>query len=685
MRNHFAFLKPKSSGWVLGLGVLGLSALPLQAEEMDAGDMIDIPLEQLMQMDATVNTVSKQNDTVANSPAAIFVISAEDIRRAGATSIPEALAMAPGIQVGRIGSNEWGVSSRGLGGRFARYLLVLVDGRSVYTSFFSGVNWDEQNLLLDDIERIEVVRGPGGSIWGANAVNGVVNIITKTANNTQGTETVAEVGDVLEKYFAYARHGGELGNGYFRFSAGARGHGEMEAKNLSIEDRKWRDRRVSFNYHQGDEGRSFTLDAQYANIRSNTLWPEYLLQPPYQQVIDPDEENSNYHIQGLWKNSASDTQHLTLRMSHDKSDRQSGALDWRSQNVDIDLEYASSPMDRHSVIMGMNVRTSKSVFYPKRAFSVDISPAVETTTRYSIFIQDQIQLSEKLQTIVGGRLDAYSNVGRAFQPTARLVFNLDDKNVLWSSVTRAESVPSRITTNRSLTEITTLPPTTESLNLPTVIRLENRETLRNAKLTSYEAGFRTSVIENIEVDFTLFHHEYTDLLAVGDDLDTDVYLFDAEPRVEVTLPFITQNNPVTLDGAELSLRWQPREDVYAQYSGSYFSDDDTNIQGALSESSFGVANSVPEHQHSLRIFWDINSKISFDVWYRYLAKYPNTTIDRQSNMDLRIEWKVNPKLRLSLSGKNLLDEETVQYTREVFYIDDFVVPTYWVARVQASF
>lgn len=685
MRNHFAFLKPKSSAWVLGLGVLGLSALPLQAEEMDAGDMIDIPLEQLMQMDATVNTVSKQNDTLANSPAAIFVISAEDIRRAGATSIPEALAMAPGIQVGRIGSNEWGVSSRGLGGRFARYLLVLVDGRSVYTSFFSGVNWDEQNLLLEDIERIEVIRGPGGSIWGANAVNGVVNIITKTANKSQGTEAVAEAGDVLEKYYAYARHGGELGNGHFRFSAGVRGHGEMEAKNLPIEDRKWRDRRIAFNYHQGDEDRSFTLDAQYANIRSNTLWSESSLQPPYQQIIDPDEENSNYHIQGLWKNSASDTQHLTLRMSHDKSDRKSDALDWRSQNVDIDLEYASSPRDMHNVIMGMNVRASKSVFYPRQAFSVDISPPVETTTRYSIFLQDQIQLNEKLQTILGGRLDAYSDVGRAFQPTARVVFNVDDKNVLWSSITRAESVPSRITTSRSLTEISTVPPSAESMNLPTVIRLENRETLDNAKLTSYEAGFRSNILENIEIDFTAFHHEYSDLLAVSSDFDTDVYLFEAEPHIEVTLPFTTSKNTVTLDGAELSLRWQPHEDVYAQYSGSYFSDDEANVQGPLSDSSFGIANSIPKHQHSVRVFWDISSKFSFDIWYRHLAKYPNTTIESQNNVDLRFEWKVNPKLRLSLSGKNLLEDETVQYSREVFYIDDFVVPTYWVARVQASF
>lgn len=670
--------------------VLGLSALPLQAkelpaDEMDAGDMIDIPLEQLMRMDATVNTVNKRDETLANSPAAIFVISAEDIRRSGATSIPEVLAMAPGMQVGRMDANAWGVSARGLGGRFSRYLLVLVDGRSVYTPFFSGVNWDEQNLLLEDIERIEVIRGPGGSIWGANAVNGVVNIITKTANNSRGSALAMEGGTELEKYYGYARHVGELGAGHFRFSAGARGHGEMEAKNLPLEDRKWRDRRAAFNYHQENDSEQFTFDAQYANIRSNTLWPELLLHPPYQQLIDPDEDNSLYHLQGLWKNKASETQEISLRLSHDKSIRDSEALYWRNTNTDIDLEYASSPFDSHNIVMGMSVRMSKSAFYPGESFSVVISPQSQTDTRYSIFLQDQIQLSDRLQAIVGARLDSFSNVGRAFQPTGRLVFNLDEQNILWSSITRAESVPSRITTNRSLSQISTLPPSEETFNLPTVIQLENEKRLDNAKITSYEIGYRSSALKSVELDFTAFHHEYSDLLSASNSFSQEVYLADSEPHIEITIPFITTDKPISLDGAELSLSVQPHEDVYAQYSGSYFIDDDYLVDGPLRGSSFGISNSIPKYQHSLRLFWDINEKFSFDVWYRYLAEYPNTTIGSQSYLDLRFEWKVNPQLRISLSGKNLLEDETVQYVREVFYVDEFVVPTYWVARIKANF
>ena len=661
---------------------LVLFSQPIKAtEELDAADMIDIPLEALMQMDAVVNTASKQEAKLSETAAAAFVINAEDIRRAGVTSIPDALRMAPGIQVGRIDANSWGVSSRGLGGLFSRYLLVLIDGRSIYTSLFSGVNWNEQNLMLENIERIEVIRGPGGSVWGANAVNGVINIITKDAADTQDISLFAAAGNEVDKQYFAARTGGRLGPGYFRFSAHHKENGSLQAQDSNLEDREWDAQRISFNFDLTNDKHNVQFDSAYAEITTYSLWPVVSPIAPLKVIENPEEKRKHFFVQASHQHSLNRQHQYSSRASFDQTTRESSLYEWNTQNMDIDIEYSASPFSRYTFQAGFNTRFTESEYINQSRFSVELTPQKRNTERYSIFVQNQIDVTPYIQTILAARVDDHSLSGSAFQPSLRFLYHPSTQHRVWGAISKAESTPSRMVSDRSKTKVDAIEGTASTQYLNTLVSIVNNsgESSEHTTLTAYELGYRFFKSKIFEFDLALFHHEYDKLLMFNPDINAQLNFEGNTPFIDTQLSF-EGTGDLNSSGAEVTINWTPHSEIQTQYSGSYFTSN-SNL-GQIGDDSFSIVSNSPKWQHSFRTSWELDPILTVSAWFKYIDEYENTPVKSYTDADLAFEFHFAKNLRMTILGKNLLDKNRVEYTREVFTVGNFEVPNYWVIKAE---
>jgi len=427
-----------------GCFVLALAALlsiPVSAQNPPAS-LASESLEDLMNIKVT--SVSKQEQKVSGAAAAIFVITAEDIRRSGATNIPDLLRMVPGVDVAQINANTWAVSVRGFNGRFSDTLLVLIDGRTLYTPTFDGTFWDVVDLPLENIERIEVIRGPGGSVWGANAVNGVINIITKPAAETQGTLVQTAAGNLDEgsgtlqyggtlgaktDYRVFTRYfnqdhmagvsGPDGGDGWHIMRGGFRADSILSTKdNLTI---------------QGDlySGREGQAEPYLASITSPL------------ELVEVGVNLSGGFIQGIWNHAFSSRSNTTLQVSYEQYKRDDLVVENRG-TVDVDFQNHFLWGERQNIIWGLDYRASRSASVGSLAASLD--PADFTVHLFSSFIQDEFALvPDRLHVTLGAKLEHEYYNGFAFMPSASVVWTPTDHQTLWAAVSRAVQTPSAIT------------------------------------------------------------------------------------------------------------------------------------------------------------------------------------------------------------------------------------------------
>ena len=648
--------------------------------DLSAADMIDIPLEALMQMDAVVNTASKKEERLGDTASAVFVITAEDIKRSGVTNIPEALRLAPGIQVGRISPNEWGVSSRGLGGLYSRYLLVLIDGRSIYTSLYSGVSWDEQNLILENIERIEVIRGPDGSVWGANAVNGVINIMTKAASHTAPVEFYSYAGDEVEKGYIALNAVTQLSDHqHLRLGLSHKENGALQQGTPGDDD--WTSQRVSLAYDYSYEGQSFDVDAEYGAVDNVAAWPRVTLTPPFNSVALEDDEKRLYFVQAKYQNKLSNDDVLSLRVSLDRTERSSVLNDWNTANRDIDVEYQARVSESYAVNAGINMRFTESEYVNKGGFPIRLIPSKRDTEQYSVYIHNELIFSPTFHGVLAMRVDNHSLVDSSVQPTVRLVYAPNDRHRVWGAVSRAESTPSRVLEDVSITDIFVQPGTPETFNLPTRVSVINDgQGAKNVTLTAYELGYRFLGQSSFDVDVTAFIHEYENLLSISESTDAPQVQMEEVPFVQAFVPFSTGDSH-TIKGVELSAYWKPVRNVLFQYSGTFI---DTDVSPSFEgvPVTLAVVDGAPQWQHSLRALWDISARVSLDSWLRYVDEYEFTDIDSYTSLDFRLAWSATKQLELSLNIRNLIDDDRIEYQREIFAVNNYRVPRYVFAKLE---
>ena len=629
-------------------------------------DFLDMDIEQLRKtsvaapsFDVEVTSVTKHESTVGKSPAAIFVITPEMIRRSGATTIPDLLRMVPGMDVAQINSHTWAVSCRGFNTQFAARLLVLIDGRSVYNQLFGGVYWDVQDMLFEDIERIEVIRGPGGTLWGSNAVNGVVNIITKKAQDTQGTLVTAGGGN-WDKLLDGVRVGGNNGEGlYWRIYGKHFERGDEYAADGAHD--AWRMGRGGFrldwdldkhntdkltvlgNYYGGREGQDFLAPLPY--------------QPYSQNVID-DVGVSGANVLARWDHKIDKESDWKLQLYFDRTFRNEYYLKQQTNTLDIEFQHRFPLGKRHDFIWGLDCRQVHD-YLPADTFFIRFSPVERTTNLFSGFLQDEITLVEdRLFFTVGTKLEHNSFSGFECQPSARLLWSPDAKQAVWAAISRATRIPTRLEENAEahFGPITDVP-------LPTFIDYLGNRDLQAEVLMSYEIGYRAQTTEHFAWDVAGYCNIYEDLIwgESGGPFVENTYILVPFPQVN---KFRAQVYGLEITGQwTVSERW--RVSAWYALMKSYY-------QNTFNSTETHVTNGTsPRNQARLQSSWDIGHNWNFDLGLRYVDNLPTLSVPAYVTMDLRLGWRPNKNLDVALVGRNLLDNHHPEWGYEGFgYVPD---------------
>jgi iron complex outermembrane receptor protein len=636
---------------VVCLSLIG-SGLALPAQPSSSNPLKHLSLEQLGNIEVT--TVSKEPDEVWHTPAAIYVITAEEIRRSGYLTLPEILRLAPGVEVQQIDSNKWAVGIRGFDSRLSKNVLVLIDGRSVYTPLFRGVYWEMQDVFIEDIDRIEVIRGPGGTIWGSNAVNGVINIITENAKDTQGILVSAGGGNV-EQGFVNARYGGSTGNFSYRMYGKAFTRGpQFHTDGRNFDD--WRRQQFGFRSDWGITAKdTLTIEGDiYHSDVGNKLGVSYF-NPPSLVNIEQTIDLSGGDIVGNWRHRINDKSELQVLAYYDHTYRNDINFRESRDTFDVDFNYHWKP-NRNNVILGAGVHVSPSTF-TQVVPTVDFEPPKQTYSIYSGFLQDEITLlPDKLSLQVGTKLENNSFSGFDFQPSGRLLWTPGKQQSFWAAVTRAVRTPSRIEDNFQFSALA-VPA------LPLYLRLIGDGNFVPETMLGYEVGYRQFFKPKVYVDVATYYNEYNHLLSVE---NFAPFVETTPAPTHLVLPIYLRNG---LRGETYGFEIAPAVQLASwwQLKGSYsflhldvrrlpWSDDASSVAQ--------LEGSSPTSMVKIQSYLNLPRNFEFDVTYRYSSKLPSPDlkIAAYSTANARLGWRFHKKFDLSFVGENLFQQHHAEYS-----------------------
>ena len=623
-------------------------------------NVIDLSLEDLLNVEIT--SVSKKAQLLSDAPAAIFAITSDDLRRSGATSIPEALRMVPGINVARIDSNKWAITSRGFNGRFANKLLVLIDGRTVYSPSFSGVYWEVQDTMLEDVERIEVIRGPGATLWGANAVNGVINIITKHTVDTQGGILAVGVGN-KEQAFGGARYGMALGEStYGRIYAKGFKRDEFIHTEGGDAGDDWDMLRSGFRVDSLLSGRNaLTLqgDLYKGNINQTMELPT--LTAPFSQTVKDKGDVEGWNLTSHWQHTLSPTSEFNLNFYYDRSDRDEEFEHEIRNTYDIDFQHRFEAGERHDIIWGLGYRYTNDDFSTQDNIIID--PDSRHDDLFSAFLQDEIMLIEdQLWLKLGSKFEHNDYSKYEIQPNIRLFWALHPKHKLWAAVSRAVRTPSRVEHDMKVTSAV-LPPISP-VPLPIALTVAGHSDYDSEELMAYELGYRILPVKSLSIDLTIFYNDYDKLR--GTELTQPVF-----KGTYIEQPILFNNNLKGESyGAELAMVWQSADWCRLDLAYSYL---DTDIDTGNAERKVQISED-PQHQVSLRSAINLKRDLDLDIWLRYVDEAKaigggtgsSFDINDFFTLDVRMAWRPYKDVEISVVGQNLLDDKHPEYVQESF-------------------
>ncbi len=646
----------------------GASAAAADQSRGAAVDFTKFSLEELKNVE--IISASKKPEIVADVAAAVYVITQEQIRRSGATSIPEALRLAPGVHVARISATEWAINIRGLNNQFAENLLVLMDGRSVYTHVFSGVFWDVQDTVMEDIERIEVIRGPGAALWGANAVNGVINIITKNAKETKGGQAVALAGS--EEQLASLRYGGTLGRqtnyrAYGKFfnrgELGTVGGSSADTDGNPQSSDDWRSGRAGFRLDVAPENNlptagsnAFALQGEaYSNRydkefeRRSILFPTA---PSGQDRQRDDSEALGFHLLGRWKHTLSKDSETALQFYFDHAEKDYDPASGTVNTADLDFQHRLNVAQYHDIVWGLQYRFISDDFRNSPNFTMD--PQDLNQNLWSAFIQDQIRLAPDLLTLtLGSKFEHNEFTGLEIQPSLRLMYTPYQRLSLWAAVSRAVRIPSRLELHGRTSDQLLLPAVQP--DGPVVVNTQGNADLDSEKLIAYELGLRLNPARSLWFDVALFYNDYDELINLEQ-------ISAAPPNGPYDLAY-ANNATGRAYGMEVAADWQVMLNWILGASYTYLNTQidknlivDPNIAEIVSQGS------NPHHLFTIRSNLDVTPQIDFDIWLRFVGSLPERDIDRYTVVDARLAWRPFTKLELSLVGQNLLEEGHAEFS-----------------------
>ncbi len=634
-------------------------------------NLMDLSIEELMNIEVT--TASRQAQKLSQTSSAVFVITQEDIRRSGATSIPDALRMAPGVEVSRINADKWSISIRGFNGRFANKLQVLMDGRSVYNPLFAGILWDQQDTLMEDIERIEIIRGPGAAMWGVNAVNGVINIITKKAADTQGT-LLSAGGGSFEQGFISARHGGKINDDTpFRLYAKAFTRDSFRTTTDGNANDAWHSAKGGFRLDHARGIDQFTLQGDfYYNAHGDRL-DKTLLASPIIQVGNARGDSKGGNLRLRWDRKLSEKSSIMLQSYYDISDYR--ILTWANvltESFDIDFQHRFPLFERHDITWGANYRLYHNKINDTE--TIAFNPRGQINHLGGIYVRDEITLiPDQLLFTIGSRFDHNDFSGWEIQPNARLMWMPDAKNSVWAAVSRAVRTPSRAEHDIRLnTQITNaLPGLVNPLPFPVLSQVQGTPSFNAEKLLAYELGYRHQFTFQASIDIAAFFNDYSQLR----DLSAGVPIFQNNFPQHLILPVALTNQASGYTyGVEISADSRPLETWRLQLSYSYLNMHirSTSPLSTLDSTSGSAARANPHHHISLRSLHDFSERLQFNFWLRYVSSVDFYNIPGYITMDSKLSFRPVRNVELYLVGQNLFQNSHQES------VSDFIplVPAY---------
>ncbi|MBU1054114.1 MAG: TonB-dependent receptor [Proteobacteria bacterium] len=624
------------------------------ADEISSGDLTELSIRDLMEIEIT--TGARKSQTLANTAAAAFVITQEDIRRSGVTSIADALRMVPGLQVAKIDANKWAISSRGFNSRYANKLLVLMDGRSVYSPLYSGVFWNIQDTVLEDIDRIEVIRGPGAALWGANAVNGVINIITKSTYDTKGGLVSAGAGKE-ERGFGNFRFGDSLGeNACYRIFGKYADRDESKLTSGRDAADDWDIYTIGFktdwtptatdsvlfegNHYRSDDGQTMTF-------------PD--ISPPYSQTFNEDAKSDGVNFLASWERFISNTSDMKLQIYYDRARIEQTALSNTTDTYDLDFQHRFSPREKHEIIWGIGYRLIS--FETNSSPIVIVDPENRTDDILSAFVQDDITIvQDHLRLTLGAKFEHNDYSGFEFQPNIRTLWTPDKHNSIWASFSRAVRTPSRIE-NDVHTNLFVIPPGTPQnpSGLPMVISNIATGDFKPESLYAYEMGYRNEISKSASIDIAAFYNRYKDLRSHNYNTPFSE-LNSSVPHIVLPIAISNDNEGHTY-GIEAFAELKPLSWWKIKPAYSF-------LHVNLSEPTEDSSGEAPRHQFSFQSNMDLPMNLELDLWLRYVDDLSDSDVNSYSMVDARLGWKPAENFEISLVGQNIFDSQHQEFKED---------------------
>ena len=644
-------------------------------------DPTRLSLEELMNIE--VSSAARKPQPLSDTATALHVINRDDIRRSGASSLPDLLRMVPGVQVSRIDGSRHAITIRGFASRYAGKLLVLQDGRTLYSPLFNGTFWESQDLMLDDIERIEVIRGPGGTMWGANAFNGVINIITRAARDTQGTLVQAQGGP--GETGLSLRQGGTLGDGagHFRAYAKVGRHDALESSpgSLPVHD-GLRQRRAGFRVDLQPSGDDrLTLQGDAHEVRADVNELSTSLASPGVRFAPDTQHQNGANLLLRWERDLNPGNHLQLQAYADRVDGRSAALDLSVDTLDLEFQQRLQLTDTQELTWGTGVRQVRD--RTRGSLTVNFDPAAARQDTYSAFVQDEIALDESLRLTLGSKFEHNDITGRESQPSARLHWQASPGHAFWAAVSRAVETPSRATTDSQI-NYATFPGNTpiNPYPLPAVLGLGGRTGLVSQELVAREVGYRGLFGRDLSVDLTLFHHSYAHLVSIGGFGATPGHVYNGVPYLQAGYQF-TNDLGGHAYGLEVASTWQVRPSWRLSGSVSTLRMKLQAYPGGTGDSAFGSTGASPGYMAQLHSQHDLGHNLELDAHLYRNGKLPDLDVPAYTRLDLRLGWHVQPGLELSLTGRNLLQRSHREFSAEDIQASD--IPRSWLLQAHWKF
>ena len=616
-----------------------------------------LSLEELS--DIKVTSATKAPQQLSRVPMAIFVITADEIRRAGVTNIPEALRLAPGVDVARIEGSKWAVGVRGFASRFARSVLVLIDGRTVYTTLFAGTYWEVQDTLLEDVDHIEVIRGPGGTIWGPNAVNGVINIITKHSSQSQGVLVTAGGGNETQG-LAQFRYGGARGSRFhYRIYGKAFTRGPQYHHDLRNYD-DWRSSQAGFRADWTRSDHDFvTLQGDLYKQEAGHRLSVHSYTPPFLRRVEQNADLSGGNLMGRWTRSLSNGSTLQIQTFYDHTGRFEASLGERRDTFDLDFNIRGPEASLHRFSWGAGIRTSRGAA-EEVTTGIILDPWTRTDYLLTGFIQDEIALNEQVSLTIGTKLLRTNFADFEYEPSARMLWAPSKSISAWAAVTRAVRTPSRLERDAFVSIFVNTRPD----GIPAFGRFNANRQFTSETLTGYELGYRQLLVGDLYVDFASYFNQYEDLNS--QEITGSAFIETTPQPTHLLLPVQIRNGLYgTSNGFEIAPEWRPAEIYRLRGSYSYQVIALNKYENSQDVGSAPVfERSSPRHKAVVQSSFNLPKGLELDLTYRYVSSLAAQNIPQYSTGDARLGWRIRPNVDISLIGRNLLQPNHIEFTNE---------------------